>query len=626
MKTIHSFSARLTLWILVAVGILYLAGITVAAISSYTMISREATSRVESILDATILDIEKTLQSVEISTMATSGIALDDLQNEEALYELLRKCVSRNPNIVGGAIAFDSQKFDERHYFSPYVCTNPETGKLESKQLGADDYDYFCMDWFQIPYLLGKPVWSEPYYDDGGGKRLMSTYSFPIKDEKGNVIAIFTSDISLEWISKKINDIKPFKRSRTYLVGRSGNFINQGNGLKGETLFSVFGQDPNLYKVAKAMVSGKKGVEKVKTDGYTGFIVYGSLKNGWSTAITCQYEDVLSGARKVSRILILFGLLGIGIIWFICRKVVNNLTSPLTEFSKSAAQIAQGEFNTQLPEIRSEDEIKQLRDAFEHMEKSLTSYMDNLRRTTASQERIESELNIARGIQMGMLPHDFVVDDKVDFHAFLQPAKEIGGDLYDFHRTGDYFYFAIGDVSGKGIPAALFMAITRSAFRFISGLGLEMNEVMSKINNTFVESNRDSMFVTMFIAKINVKTGEFIYCNAGHNPLLLIFPDGTSRFLKAKPNIAIGLFDGFPYEKEKITLPQGTKIVAYTDGVTEAEDRDKKLFGEDRLQKWAESGFNGSAEDACGSLMAAVQEFTDGAEQNDDITIMTIKI
>ena len=227
---------------------------------------------------------------------------------------------------------------------------------------------------------------------------------------------------------------------------------------------------------------------------------------------------------------------------------------------------------------------------------------------------------------MSMLPQNFPVRDDCSLHAMVVPAKEVGGDLYDFVVVEDSVFFLVGDVSGKGVPAALFMSITRAAFRFIGALGLPMHEVMRRVSDCLCDGNTSGMFVTIFAGSLDLKTGSMVYCNAGHNPIVVVKPDGKASYLRAKPNLAAGLFPGFPYESETIQLERGTRLVLYTDGVTEAERADKSQFGEDRLLEWA-SQLNPSAlsNTIVTDLYHQVKKFTDGAEQNDDITILSIQ-
>ena len=271
------------------------------------------------------------------------------------------------------------------------------------------------------------------------------------------------------------------------------------------------------------------------------------------------------------------------------------------------------------------DEIGKLRSSFEYMQKSLNEYIQELKTTTSEKQRFESELNIARSIQMHMVPHTFPKRDDLDIYAMMQPAREVGGDLYDFFIKDGKLYFAVGDVSGKGVPASMFMAITRSAFRFIAGLGLPMDEVLSKINDSVSDGNDSGMFVTMFTGCLDLATGHVEYCNGGHNRIVVVTPDGSPSFLDETPNLAIGLFEGFPFRKQQLELARGSRMVLYTDGVTEAETAEKAQYGDAALLEWAgkAAGIT-SAREATEDLMASVRTFTDGNEQNDDITIMII--
>ena len=243
-------------------------------------------------------------------------------------------------------------------------------------------------------------------------------------------------------------------------------------------------------------------------------------------------------------------------------------------------------------------------------------------------ELMESDIILARKIQMGMLRKDY----PPYIYALLEHAREVGGDLYGFHQKGDQLYFSIGDVSGKGVPASLVMAITSAILRFVVELDMPLDETLVRINNSFAATNRTGMFATLFVARIDLKTGHMDYCNAGHNSILIIPPDAAPYFLKSKPNIAIGMFENFAYEAEQFDIKPNTRLVAYTDGVTEAERSDLSQYGNGRLMAWAknlvETGQSTSLQekDIVESLYASVKTFVNGNAQNDDITIASIKL
>lgn len=327
-------------------------------------------------------------------------------------------------------------------------------------------------------------------------------------------------------------------------------------------------------------------------------------------------------------VMLSIGMASLAAIFFACRVVINNMTRPVTELSKAVLKMAKGDLTAKLPEIKSEDEMQRLHDSFETMQKSLVDYIDELKTTTAINERIRSDLDLARNIQKGMLLKEF----PPFLYAMLNPARKVGGDLYDFTLKGDQLYFAIGDVSGKGVAASLVMAITRVMLRFVVGMGLPLYETLRRINDSFSESNEMGMFVTLFVARLDLKTGHMDYCNAGHNPILIMPPGGEPYFLHCKANIAMGLIGDFSYESEQIDLRKGTRIIAYTDGVTEAEKADMSQFGEERLLDWAKGLVEKFPETSpqekniVESLYDSVRAFAEDNPQNDDITIVCLQL
>ena len=321
--------------------------------------------------------------------------------------------------------------------------------------------------------------------------------------------------------------------------------------------------------------------------------------------------------------LLLVALVGLIVVYFMCRREIRRMTRPITELSVSALNMAKGNFRAQLPDISSKDEMLRLRDSFVYLQNSITDYIGQLKTTKSDKERMESELNVARTIQMGMLNTDF----PPQLHALLTPAKEVGGDLYDFICKGDVLHLAVGDVSGKGVPASLVMAITRAMLHFVATLDLPLDESVKRINNSVADSNSNDMFVTLFIARINLKTLGMDYCNAGHNPPVLIGPDGQPRFLPVKSNLAAGLLEHFSYEAEHIDLEPGSRLVVYTDGVTEAENERLELYGDERLLEVTgqlEAELDEKA--VVNHIYRTVKAFTAGQPQNDDITIMSVKV
>ena len=254
-----------------------------------------------------------------------------------------------------------------------------------------------------------------------------------------------------------------------------------------------------------------------------------------------------------------------------------------------------------------------------------TAY-DQLEETTTAKERMESELRIARDIQMSMVPSTFPDYEGLDMYASMTPAKEVGGDLYNYLILGDKLYFCIGDVSGKGVPASLFMALATRGFRTLALTGRTPAEIATRLNSELTENNDEGMFATMFICRLDLKLNVLEYCNAGHNPPVLGNADGQMSFLDMKPNAPIGLWPGLEYVGESIDFFKERLLFLYTDGLNEAEDPSQNQFGDERLLEILSQSYSGSARQIIETMTQQVEHHRNGAEPNDDLTMLCLRI
>ena len=245
----------------------------------------------------------------------------------------------------------------------------------------------------------------------------------------------------------------------------------------------------------------------------------------------------------------------------------------------------------------------------------------------AAQERIESELQIARNIQMSMVPSQFPDYEGLDMYASMTPAKEVGGDLYGYLLLGDKLYFALGDVSGKGVPASLFMAQATRLFRTLAAQQMMPAEICTRMNDALSgEDNESGMFVTFFLGLVDLTTGHLDFCNAGHNPPIIGGGESHGDFLDMIPNAPIGLWPGLEYEGEEIDNIKGRPLFIYTDGLNEAEDPAQNQFGDDRLLDILRTTNFKSAQQVIDTLKAKVEAHRNGAEPKDDLTMMCVRI
>jgi sigma-B regulation protein RsbU (phosphoserine phosphatase) len=365
-------------------------------------------------------------------------------------------------------------------------------------------------------------------------------------------------------------------------------------------------------------------------DGKESYMFSQGLKyGGWSIGIIFPKEEMLAGVYSLSKSMIIIGVIGFVLLVLVTVGIARRITLPLRELSGSAREIASGNLDLMLPEIRANDEVGDLADSFRYMKNSLKDFIRDLTSTTAAKERIESELRIAREIQMGILPKLFpAFPDRKEFEVFasIEPAKEVGGDLYDFFFVDEkHFCFLVGDVSGKGVPAAFFMAVTKTLLKVVAERGLDPGEILTKVNADLASENESCMFVTLFLAIMNIETGETRYANAGHNPPIYLPCGGKPEWIPPLGEPVAGIMDTMVYTTKTMTLRPGDIVFIYTDGVTEAMDPEKTLFSEDRLLGLLTKDDEPFAPKLVKDVAAAIKEFARGAEQSDDITMLAMQ-
>ncbi|MDY0038874.1 MAG: SpoIIE family protein phosphatase [Desulforhabdus sp.] len=317
--------------------------------------------------------------------------------------------------------------------------------------------------------------------------------------------------------------------------------------------------------------------------------------------------------------------------------LVKGISQHLKKLTDHAKQLPAHDFSapeTELPKIEQlavkyKDEVGKLAEAFLFMEASLQQYIQDLKETTAAKERIESELAIARDIQMSILPKLFPAfpeRPEFDIYATVKPAREVGGDFYDFFFVDEsHLFFALGDVSGKGIPASLFMAVSTAFLRASATRGVNLDEVMARVNTKLCAGNDTCMFVTVFCGLLDIRTGEVICSDGGHNPPLLIASKDGVDFLHARKSSALGVFEDMRYYTQEFVLKEGDALFLYTDGVTEAMNTEDELYSEERLKESILELRDRPVKDITREMIERIEEFARGAPQADDITMLVLR-
>lgn len=643
MKT-NSFSGRITRRIVLSMLLLMSFVAVLVFIFARAEITALTSVHYQDILKNTNDKVEGMLDKVEVSAVNNLAEIQKSLGSPEEIFDALEKELRLNPHIVGYGVGFVPDYFPEQgRWFEPYVARR-DSGRIERLQIGSAEHDYLNAEWYRKTLETGTGRWSDPYYDEAGAKTILCTFSAPIIDSEGRTVGVFGADFSLAWLNEQLAQLdeqvnrtnKNRKRSEKdriycFILGRDGVYIAHSKTERSltENYFNFAG--PRLTEeyrqIGEEMLAGEKSNKITFMDGIRSSVYYSPLSRaGWSMAIVVPTTVLYRPGKIIATIILI--LLGIGLLVtaLISGISTRRAARPLKYLTDSAEEIAQGNFNAPLPDIKQDDEIKQLRDSFENMQQSLSLYIDKLTTATAQRASIENELNIARGIQMAMVPKTFPPypeRDDIDIYGLLTPAKAVGGDMFDFVLQDGRLFFCVGDVSGKGIPAALWMAMTVAVFRTQVVNESRPEKIVTTLNASLAERNELMMFATFFIGVLDLSTGVLTYCNAGHETPLLLGGE-QPEFLNIESNVPIGVMPEWDYKVQQTTLAPGTTLFLYTDGLTEAEDKDHTQFG---LNKMLAALLSPStdAKKLVETVTDAVKDFVGDAEQSDDLTLLAIR-
>jgi len=634
----RSLAAKVGLWIAALTTLVFVAALGFMFSQSKRTVREEAINRAEQVLDNTVQRVTNLLDRVEVATNNTDWLPVRYLDNPDSMYVFSRRILENNPELNGCSISFEPYYFPKKgKYFSIFSLNSD--GTILTTQEGNENYEYFTFDWYQQAKLLDRPCWTEPYFDfnseDIYSPEMIASYCKPLKDASGKYVGTISADISLSWLSQTISAVKPYPDSYSIMIGRGGTYFVHPDSTKlfYQTIYTetLDHPDPDRTALGKAMQAGEEGMKPLKVNGKDCYVFYKPLATtGWSVGIVCPESDILSGYRKLRGAALVIVFLGLIIMLDLINRVINHELEPLGRLTSQAKTIASGEFDTELPDEGRIDEIGQLSQSFTGMQHSLINYIEELKQTTAQKASIENELKVASDIQMSMVPRifpPFPERKDIDLHAAMTPAKEVGGDLFDFFVQDERLYFCVGDVSGKGIPASLFMAVTRNLFRIIAQQGRTPAEIATQINEFLFKDNDQGMFVTMFIGMADLGTGALNFCNCGHNPPVLVRKGQKAAFMDLKyTNRPLGIWDEGEFYGEEVANIREDQLLLYTDGLNEAENADKELLGNDEVLRLMDEVAGCPSREVVLHLQLAVEKHRAGIAPNDDLTLLCLRL
>jgi phosphoserine phosphatase RsbU/P len=629
----RTVASRLLVWVAGTTGILFAIALVYSFLVSRAIVLEDASRIALRTAESHAREIEEIVRSVEEGTRLLASMLEHTTVSPDELERLIRAFVEGNPKLYGSAAALAP----ERRIYAPYFHRQgKETKRVD---LGVDSYRYWEKDWYTAAASSGEPHWSEPYFDEGGGDVLMVTYAVPVfRDESGErkLLGVVTADLATEWLREVVESEDLEGSAYALVLSRKGHILAHPDPrfvVSEKTALELVRPeaDPKTREILAMMTRGEEGFVPYR-DLYLGKEARAAFRPvggaGWSFAVVYPEDELLAEVHRLARTELL--ILGAGLVLLVAlvAALSSRLTRPLGELSASAGEIATGNLDGALPAVRSEDEIGALTSAFHRMRDSLKTYILNLETTTKAKERLESELQIARRIQVDMLPAASAGGPEKGFelHAILEPARQIGGDLYEHFLVDGKLTFVVGDVSGKGVGAALFMARAITMFHAIAAREPDLAEVLGAVNRGLCEENEQGMFVTLFAGALDLESGELWYASAGHDPPVLV-PGAVAepRFLEIDGGPVLGLIEASAYRAQRTILAPGDALVLYTDGVSEALDEEGDFFTTDRLLAHLAKTPPGSTAEIARGVYEAVKSFAGRAPQSDDITVMAVR-
>ena len=630
----RSIAYKLILVITVCSTIIFSVTIGYFYHNSRVALEKELENNARNLVLASVNRVETDLTA--IGTVAEGVVNSLETGNytEKSLKTLLKGTLEGNKEIYGIGAAFEPDfSATGAKPVVPYFYRKNGQLILTSE----NDFQFLALDWYKQPKLTGKKVWTEPYFDAGSGEMLMTSCSIPFFEMGGDnrhFRGIVVADVSLDWLTEIVASIKVLKTGYSFLLSKNGTMLTHPvkEMIMKETIFSIAESQHNqtLRDIGRKMVRGESGFTPyTDTRGVKSWMYYAPVAStGWTLAVVFPEAELFAEVRSLTTTVALMGFVGILLLAAAVALIARSITAPLHVLADATEAVAAGNFDAELPPVRSEDEVGKLTQAFSAMNSALKEYIKNLTEITVAKERIQSELDVATDIQASLLPRLFpAFPDRPEFDIFasMDPAKEVGGDFYDFFFIDDNnLCFLIADVAGKGVPAALYMMVAKTLLKSEGQRLGEPDQILSYVNNVLAADNDSCMFATVFCAILNIKTGEVRYANAGHNPPLIIDSSGI-RYLAVKSGFVLGPMEDTTYETERLTLQPGDTLFLYTDGVTEATNFADELYGEPHLLNALQSGPKENLVEMIHNIRNEVSRHANGAPQSDDVTMVAVQ-
>ncbi|MDR7068392.1 sigma-B regulation protein RsbU (phosphoserine phosphatase) [Pseudoxanthomonas japonensis] len=625
-----SLRTRIALWAGLINVVLLLLLVLATAWFARRMILEDARRDTHATTQEAAHRLDGALHVVTITTHGISDLVGSAQLSPDELVATLRAMVKATPGCAGGLLVLEPRERGDAP-FARYVAAAGN-----DRDFVADGYPFRDQGWYQRTVASPGGWWSEPYLNQTAGGVWMVTYNMPLREpgRGARTRGMVSLDLPLANMTDPVDSLAHLPGWRVTLVAPGGTLaLNPEVGIEQrETLdeYIVRAGRTDLRQAAQA-VRMRQPLQYVHADAVSGERRYTVVEpvgdSGWALLVAQSYDLITDRLAQALWLVVAIGTLLALVCMLVVRRLAQYISQPVEGLSSAAARLAHGDYEMPVPHVHRADEVGQMARTLEHARGSIRQQLREIEDMTAARQKLESELSIAREIQQAMLPPGLMIDREhahLEAYARLEPAKAVGGDFYCFIQTDpDCLWFAIGDVSDKGVPAALFMARTVTVLEVAASAHPSPERVLAEASRRLVQGNDACMFATVLCGRVDVRSGACVLASAGHDAPLLLHADGRYEELPVQPGPPLGFEVGEAFPLWSGQLPAGATLLAWTDGITEAFDRDNHAFGAERIPEALQPG--ATAREQCETLIARVHAFTDPAPQSDDITALAIR-
>lgn len=537
---------------------------------------------------------------------------------------LLRDAILHNPDLSGLAAAFVPGSANVSAAGQSPFIGRTDDGSLAHRDLLKDPAPYWTTDWFHMGLTCSNGCWQKPFYSQSRHRKLVS-YSTAILSG-GQAIGVLNADVTLDWLQGVLEGLDKPAGANAFVIDQQGTFLaNDSPGLVGKQADAELLHALNANDAAHIRVLPTAANQTAEP-----IWIYRSPIKGtnWTLALAVPEVQIYAGVRTAFIKVLVIGVMALLILALLMLIIIRRIITPLGVLTERAEQVARGALDFALPAMHEHDEVGRLTHAFDRMRRDLATHIAELTRVARDQQRLASELEIAHQIQTALLPGAHYLDARCsnfELHAAFQPARTVGGDLYTYFVLHDgRFCIMIGDVSDKGIPAALFMARAITLAKAFAQRAQSPQQLLQMLNRELCRNNDGCMFVSLLCGFLDTVRGTLILASAGHEPPVR-WGSEAPHLLQVETGPALGLDEEAVYPFHRLRLQPGETLLMYTDGITEATDDALQLYGQERmLACLAQHAETGDA-DPIGSLVADVERFAAGQSQADDITVLALQ-